>query len=160
MSKSKITKTIDYLSQPRHGITAAVLLVLFIVAVVFVWRKIKGLWSGSPVKILGDAAIEAGTGTTISPSIDFAHLVVRLLEATYRLGTDEDEVYSVLECLNTQADYMKLCKSWISSYSNWGFFVRSGVKATLPAQLQSELSSSELAKARNILIDKGITPDF
>lgn len=163
MSKSKITKTIDYLSDPKKGITAAVLLVLVIVAVVLVYKKVKGLWNGaSAVTVLGDAAIEAGTGTSITPSLDFALMCNRLLTACYWVGTNEDEVYSVLGMLNTQADYMKLSKAWAQKWSSSGWAVRNVMyqSSTLPGLLKSELDSSELAHAREILQSKGITPDF
>lgn len=164
MSKTKITKTIDYLSDPKKGITAAVLLVLAIVAVAFVWRKIKGLWTGSSgsstVTILGDAAIEAGTGTSISSSIDFANLWLRLWDATYRIGTDEDEVFAVLGMLNSQADYMKLSQVWSRKWALLGWPLTEYIPMTLPGLLKSELNSSELLQARNILTSKGITPDF
>lgn len=166
MSKTKITKTIDYLSDPKKGITAAVLLVLAIVAVAFVWRKVRGLWNGSyssgssAVTILGDAAIEAGTGTSITSSLDFAHLWLRLWEATVWTGTNEQEIYDVLGMLNSQADYMKLCNVWAQHWASAGWLAQMDVRSTLPATLKSELSSSELSKARNILLSKGITPDF
>ena len=163
MSKSKLTKTIDYLSDPKKGITAAVLLVLVIVAAVLVWRKLKGKWNGSSaLTALNDAAIEAGTGSSITQSLDFALMCNRLMTASYWVGTNEDEIYSVLGMLNTQADYMKLSKAWAQKWSSSGWAVRNVMyqSSTLAGLLRSELNSSELEHAREILRAKGITPDF
>lgn len=168
MSKPKITSTIDYLSDPRKGITAAVLLVLAIAAVWFFWSKIKQLWGGSSLKTtLDNSAIESATGTTITPTLQFHQLANRIWEATvaYAWGTNEEEVYAVLGCLNTPADYIKLENAWVDNYnatSGWNktFGTFWQARATLPAVLQSELNGKELAQARSILTAKGITPDF
>ena len=161
MSKSKITKTIDYLSEPRKAIVAAVLLVLAIVVVVFLWKKAKGLWTKKSLpELFDDTAIEANTGTSITPSIDFRMLVIRLWDACANIGTNEAEVYAVMESLNNQADYMKLGNTWIQQHNSLGWLARQALPGTLPAMLQSELNKSELAKVRSILTSKGITPDF
>ena len=168
MSKPKITSTIDYLSDPRKGITAAILLVLAIAAVWFFWSKIKQLWGGSSLKAgLKNSSIEAATGTSITPTLQFHQLALRIWEATaaYTFGTNEEEVYAVLRCLNTQADYIMLENAWVDNYnatSGWNktFGTLWQARATLPGILQSELNSRELAQARSILTAKGITPDF
>lgn len=161
MSKSKINKVIDYLSEPRKGIVALVLLVLVVIAAVFVWKKVRNVTqASSKEKLFSDNEIESGTGTVISGSLDFAHLVSRLWAAVVGMGTNEAEVYAVLGCLNTQADYMKLCRAWLTHWQESGWFARQATEPTLPGQLQAELDKTELAKARNILSGKGIEPDF
>ena len=174
MSKSKVTSTIDYLSDPRKGITAAILLVLAIVVVAFLWKKIRSLWDGSSLKgSIEDSKIESSTGSTITlTDSQFAQLAERLWTATceggdfWSFGTDEDEVYAVLGCLNTQADYAKLSLAWtecVNSKSWWKKHLTwAGMqsRSTLPGILRAELNSSELAHARSILTAQGITPDF
>lgn len=168
MNKPKITSTIDYLSDPRKGITAAVLLILAIAAVWFFWSKIKQLWGGSSLKTtLDNSAIEAATGTNITPTLQFNQLASRIWEATvsYAWGTNEEEVYAVLRCLNTPADYIKLEDAWVKFYNATSWWNRTignlwQAKATLPGLLHSELNGKELAQARSILNDKGIQPDF
>lgn len=161
MSKSKITSTIDYLSDPKKAITAAVLLVLAVAVVAFLWKKVSSLWSNSTLQgSMEDANIESNTGSNITGSINFQQLAKRMWDATDRFGTDENEVFAVLSCLNTQADYVKLCNAWCSLYVEKGWFNRLTAKATLPGTLTSELSTGELTRARGVLTDKGITPDF
>lgn len=152
MSKSKITSTIDYLSDPRKAITAAVLLVLVIAAIAFVWRKVSGLWKNSSYSVFDDP--------NVTSSINFGQLALRMYDATNRFGTDEEEVFNVLAVLQTQADYTKLCGEWTKLYDEKGFWHNLTAKSTLPGTLQSELSSIELSRARNILTEKGIAPDF
>ncbi len=163
MSKSKITSVIDYLSDPKKGITAAVLLVLVIVAVVFVWRKVKGISSGSGSGVassLSDTEIEVMTGTSVTKSTDFDSLVTRLWNACLGIGTNEKEVYAVMGCLNTQADYVKLNRMWAKKWKSMGFLARTALPNTIPELLQSELSAKELSMVRTILQENGITPDF
>lgn len=171
--KSKVTSTIDYLSDPRKGITAAILLVLVIVAVVFLWSKIKSLWQSSSLKNnLENDQIQTSTGASITLlDSQFAQLAQRLWEATcapqgaWAWGTNEDEVYAVLNCLNTQADYVKLGNAWTTLYNSKNWWQREMAtwgqsRGTLEGILQAELSSSELAHARSILTGKNITPGF
>ena len=66
----------------------------------------------------------------------------------------------VLEVLQTQDDYTKLCNEWAKLYDEKGFWYNLTARATLPGTLRSELSTSELSRARNILTGKGISPDF
>lgn len=175
MSKPKITSTIDYLSDPRKGITAAILLVLAVVVVWFLWKKIKGLWEDSSLSAAMDnKKIESHTGTSLTMlDSQYQQLAERIYDALAQSpigffglnGTNEDEIYSVLGSLNTRADYLKLCAAWQSLYNSlswWGRNVSQGGNAysTLAATLKSELNSSELAHARAILTAKGITPDF
>ena len=168
MSKKKISSTIDYLSDPRKGITAAILLVIVLVAVVWVSNKIRKLWRSSSLKSgLDDAAIEAAAGSSITASLNFRQLATRLWDATcaYTWGTNEQEVFAVLGCLNTQADYIKLSNAWAESYNATGWWNRNigtlwQARSTLAGVLQSELTKKELNQARSILTDKGITPDF
>lgn len=161
MSKSKITKTIDYFSDPKKAVTAAVLLILVIAVVAFLWKKISGIWKGSSLQgSLEDATIQANTNSSITSTLNFTQLAKRMWDATDRFGTDEAEVLAVLSCLQTQADYVKLCNAWCALYEEKGFFGRLTAQSTLPGTLVSELSTGELMQARSVLTERGITPDF
>lgn len=143
-----------------------------VVAVWAVWRKFR---KNGNITLKTDQDIQNATGTAITQSLDFAHLAKRMWDATvsyhtipwyitlWPTGTNESEVYAVLESINTQADYMKLEKAWVSYFESQSWVIRNlSIQAysTLPAVLKSELTKKELTKARNILIEKGITPDF
>lgn len=149
------------------------LAVLVVVIVVVLYKKLKSSSSGGG--FFSDSRIEQETGTSITGSTDFRHLVERLWNATvahrsvswvitwWPTGTDEEEVYSVLNCLNSQADYMKLEREWVAYYNEQSWYNRKlnmQAESTVPAVLQSELTKSELARCRSILEAKGITPDF
>lgn len=160
MIKSKIQQTIDYLSEPRKLIVVAVLVVVLIIVIYFISKKLKKVASGAGTTLYGDSKIESSTGTEITKSTDFTHLFARLWTAMAGIGTNEEEVYDCLRLLNSQADYMKLCNVWLSRWSGMGFMSKIHMKSTLPAQLQYDLTSSELQKCRLILEEKGIRPDF
>lgn len=161
MSKPKITSTIDYLSDPKKAITTAVLLLLAIATISFVWKKISGIWKNSSLQGgVEDANIQSSTNSSITPTLNFPQLANRMWDATDRFGTTEEEVFAVLACLQTQADYVKLCRAWRDLYEEKGWWFRLQAMSTLPGTLTSELDASELSRARAILTDKGITPDF
>ncbi len=141
--------------------------------VVVVWIVIKK--RRNPQGLKTESEIESSTGTNITSSLDFYHLAERLWNATvsYRslpiivswwpTGTNEKEVYAVLECLNTQADYMMLENAWVNYYKQKSWYVQHmnlQAESTVPAILRSELDANELQRCRDILTAKGITPDF
>jgi hypothetical protein len=146
--------------------------VLLVAAVLVILKKLNVIGSSGPKS---DAEIESGTGTSITPSIDFYHLVERLWDATvsyhsvpwvvswWPTGTNEKEVYAVLNVLNTEADYLKLEKEWVNYYNSKSWIIRNldwQAQGTVPAVLKSELTKSELQECRRILSGKGISPDF
>lgn len=147
-------------------------MVLLVAAILVILKKLNVIGSDG---YKTDSEIESGTGTSISHSLDFYHLVERLWDATvsyhslpwvvswWPTGTNEEEVYAVLNTLNTQADYMKLEKEWVNYYNSKSWVIRNldwQAQGTVPAVLKSELTGKELQNCRNILITKGITPDF
>lgn len=167
MKTKPITKFVNDNKTPLIVVAAVA------VAVVVFWivKKMRSAGSGS----LSDYQIEQGTGTPITAATDFRHLVVRLWQATvtYRsasvlvfnwpTGTDEDEVYAVLGCLRTQADYVKLEREWVAYFNEQSWFTRNlnmQAHGTVPAVLKSELTKKELQRCRDILTANGITPDF
>lgn len=167
MNKKQI---VEFAKKNQTALIVAAAVVVALVVAWLVWRKYR-----KSVGFNNDSDIENATGTTITTSIDFNHLAKRLWEATvsYRslpwivswwpTGTNEEEVYAVLGVLNTQADYLKLEQAWINYYESHSWIIRNlslQAEGTLPAILKSELTRSELAKARTILTGKGITPDF
>lgn len=177
----KLTSTIDYLSDPRKAVTAAVLLVIAVAVVVLLlkqggklWNKVVGLWNNSSLgQKTSTKKIENQTGTPSSYLPEqYAQLASRLWDACcaggdfWVFGTDEDEVYAVLDALQTQADYVMLCNAWVDLVASKSWWVRNltwaGLQArsTVPGLLSAELTQSELARARSILTSNGITPDF
>ena len=99
--------------------------------------------------------------------MDFASLRDRIASAVSGPGTDEEEIYSVLSELRTQADWEYLQRYWENSMENanigWGGLILSGMlgmATTLEATLKSELNKKELQRCREILEDHGITPGF
>lgn len=146
--------------------------VLLVAALIVILKKLNVIGASGPKS---DSEIESGTGTSITQSTDFYHLVERLWDATvsyhslpwivswWPTGTNENEVYAVLQLLNTPADYLKLEREWVNYYNSKSWLIRNldwQAQGTLPAVLKSELTKSELQQCRNILTSKGITPDF
>lgn len=170
MNTKKILKSLE---DPKTALAAVIVVVVFVFVSVWLFRKVKSLWSGSTLQgVWDDARIQSSTGTLITQSTDFGRLAQRMWEATcgggdfWAFGTDEAEVYAVLQSLNTQADYMKLCTAWESLVASAPWWKKNltfaGVqsRSTLQSLLHAELNSSELEHAREILRAKGITPDF
>ena len=157
-------KTITKLFKEKRAIAIAltVVVVLVVCWLVFgknLWRKIVN------TKAMNDA--ESHTGTNVTPHLDFPRLRDRLFDAIAWPGTDEDEIYSVLVELNTQADWEYLQRYWENSMSKqnigWGGLILSGMmgaSVTLIGTLKSELNRKELQRCRDILEGKGIVPGF
>lgn len=110
---------------------------------------------------------ETITGTSITPGIDFRELAERMLHAFIdRFGTDEDAVYAILNQLRTQADWVNLKRKYQEVWKdeNWlaqGIHMLISMKTgNLAQDLKDELTNSELQQCRDILLSKGITPDF
>jgi len=110
---------------------------------------------------------ETITGTSITPGIDFRELAERMLHAFIdRFGTDEDAVYAILDQLRTQADWVNLKRKYQEVWKdeNWlaqGIHMLISMKTgNLAQDLKDELTNSELQQCRDILLSKGITPDF
>lgn len=169
MKTNEITK---FLKKHKNQLLIAAGVVVLIVVV---WIVVRRRNRNADITLKTDSDIQNATGTPITQSLDFAHLAKRMWDATvsyhtipwyvtlWPTGTNESEVYAVLESLNTQADYMKLERAWVNYYESQSWIIRNlsyQAESTLPAILTSELTKSELTKARNILIQKGIQPDF
>lgn len=110
---------------------------------------------------------ETITGTTITIGIDFRELAERMLHAFIdRFGTDEDAVYAVLDQLRTQADWVNLKRKYKEVWKdeNWlaqGIHMLISMKTgNLVQDMKDELNNKELQQCRDILLSKGITPDF
>lgn len=146
--------------------------VLLVAAVLVILKKLNVIGSSG---LKSDSEIESGTGTSITHSLDFYHLVERLWDATvsyhslpwvvswWPTGTNEAEIYAVLSTLNSQADYMKLEKEWVNYYNSKSWLIRNldwQAHGTVPAVLKSELTGKELQQCRDILRSRDITPDF
>lgn len=166
----KTTDIKKFLKKNQKPLLIALAVVVVLVVVWLIWKKIR-----SQKGLKTNSEIEASTGTPITASLDFYHLVQRLWNATvsYRSlpilvswwpsGTNEAEVYAVLGTLSTPSDYMVLEKTWIEYFRQKSWFVQNlslQAEGTIPAILRSELNARELQRCREILLSKGITPDF
>lgn len=175
MSKITTTKfksSVEWLSKPSHAITVAVLLVLVVALVWFAVKKLKVAihkWNSAPEPTVDQS--------NLTPGLNFSELASRLWDATVGYhslgmaswfifnmptGTNETEVYAVLNTLRTTDDYLELKKQWKylyaekSAISSW----ITQANSTLPGTLVDELNAKELSRCRNILESHGITPDF
>lgn len=168
----KTKQIADFVKKNKKSLLIALGVLIIALAVRLVWRKKRGLGGVRPKTV---SEIESGTGYTVTPSTDFYRLAQRLWDATvayhslpwfvywWPSGTNEEEVYAVLGVLNNQADYMMLEAAWVNYFKEQSFVVRNfslQAEGSVPAVLKSELTKSELQKCREILLSKGITPDF
>ena len=140
-------------------------IIVAIVATLWAGKKIY-TWIASKInesKIRNDS--EEHTGTSITNTLQFKLLVERIFDAVYRLGTNEDEIYNVLAELRTQADWECIKRTWSSFYTSLPRVTQVGLQLggtypTLIGTFQHELNAKEIQRCRDILTDKGITPDF
>ncbi len=160
MQTTDITKFVK--KNKALAVALAVVAVLVVCWFVFgkdLWRKLANS------KAKSDS--ENYTGTDTTPYMNFPGLRDRLFRAISGPGTDEDEIYSVLSELNTQADWEYLQRYWENSFDKnnigWGGVILSGMmgaSTTLIGTLKSELDKKELQRCREILKGKKITPGF
>lgn len=167
--KSELKKTMQsagkWVSDNKKPILIIVAVIVSIALTIWIGKKIYAWVVGkiNEAKIVNDS--EDHTGTSVTSTLQFKSLVVRLIEATRLWGTNENEIYNVLGELRTQADWEALKRTWVISYQNankvaqLSFYI-GGCQSTLIGTLYSELDESELQHCREILQSHGITPDF
>lgn len=160
-----VTNTGKWLVDNRKKVLIISAVIVAVIVTLWAAKKIYK-WAANKISAakLKNAA-EEHTGTSVTSTIDWSSLFSRMLDAVYPLGTNEDEVYSVLGELRTQADWEVLKRAWTQWYTGlptitqFGFRL-GGTMPTLVETLYKELTSSELQHCREILEAKGISPDF
>ena len=150
----------------KKPILIAVGVIVAVVVVWIVWKRIKNGLQNQADK----EQAEENTGQSVTTSINWRDLAVRLRKAfggPNSSGTDENEIYLVLGTLRNQADWEYLKRYWTSYCDSLPWWqslndvLMNGTNyKSLTASLIYELDSSELQTCRNILEQKGITPDF
>lgn len=142
------------------------LIALAVIAVVLVvWIVVRRLRQSSGTQ---KSYVEDLTGQSVTAGLNFDQLAERMFNAwVSTLGTDEAEVYSILEQLNNQADWEYLQAryqaywSTFPAYEQWihGIFGL-GLTGVLIADMRRELNKKELQRCRDILTGKNINPGF
>lgn len=161
MKTNEITK---FLKKHKTPLLIAAGVLVVIVVVWIIWKRTKGVYTRDK------ELAEQNTGQQVTISINWNDLLTRLLNAfsgPNSSSTNEAEVYAVLGTLRNQADWEYLKRSWNTYCENMPWWNRlkytilntSNYKS-LTASLIYELDSGELQQCRDILIAKGITPDF
>lgn len=150
----------------KKPILIAVGVIVAVVVVCIVWKRIKNSLQNQADK----EQAEENTGQSVTTSINWRDLAVRLRKAfsgPNSSGTDENEIYLILGTLRNQADWEYLKRYWTSYCDSLPWWqslndvLMNGTNyKSLTASLIYELDSSELQTCRNILKQKGITPDF
>jgi hypothetical protein len=111
--------------------------------------------------------VEDLTGQQVTAGLNFDDLAKRMFTAWITFGTDENEVYSILDQMNNQADweYLKArYEAYWDSLPMYEQFIHTtfglGLLGVLVSDFRRELSKSELQHCRDILIGHGIEPGF
>ena len=159
MKTKEITKFVNNNKKTIVIVAVGVLLIVIIWGVVAFVKKMAG-------KAKAKKAAETLTGQNLTQGLNHAEIIGIIAEACIGPGTNENAIYSALGRLGNNADWEYVQNLWIENYTNnlsrlerFGASVF-GVKTTLVGTLSSELNKKELAKCREILEEKNITPDF
>ena len=161
MKTKDITK---FLKKNQKPLLIALGVLAVAVVVWLVFRRSRGISADQ------QHLAEQNTGEHVTVSINWRDLAIRLRKAFSGPGsssTDEAEVYAVLGVLRNQADWEYLKRYW-TEYCNslpWWQRLNDNLMNTtnyksLVSALKYELDSGELQQCRDILLSKGITPDF
>jgi hypothetical protein len=153
-----------FLKKNQKPLLIALAVVVVLVVAWIIWRRSRG------INAYQKQLAEENTGTPVTVSINWNDLASRLRKAfsgPNSSGTDESEVYAVLNTLRTQADWEYLKRYWpiyCESLPLWqrlrDNLFNTGNYKSLPVLLIYELDSRELQQCRDILAANGITPDF
>lgn len=160
----KTKQIADFVKKNKKSLLISLGVVVVLVVVWVIVRRKKGIDTKEK-----DLA-EQNTGQSITAGINWRDLADRLRAAfsgPNASGTDEVEVYAVLGTLRNQADWEYLKRYWATYCDSLPWWKRlndnlmntSNYKS-LVASLIYELSTIELQHCREILLSKGITPDF
>lgn len=144
----KRLKFLDELT-PKRMLTLAIIAVVVVVTVYFLWDKIVGsIRDARAQNNLSQEVSQYGAGTLTSSQIN--SLAVQIYRAMRGPGTDEDAVANVLTQLGNNADYAALRAAYVGVNQSTRF-------PTLDSRIAYEGTGSELQKWRSILQSKSIT---
>ena len=137
-----------------------------VVAVVVVWIVVKKVRQNSEKK--DKEKSEDLTGQSVTPGLNFDDFAKRIFSAwVSTFGTDENEVYSILEQLNNQADWDYLKRRYEAYWNSMPTYEQLihttfglGLSGVLVSDFRREFSKKELQHCRDILEGKNITPGF
>lgn len=157
-----MSKLTLFLKNNKKGIIAISISVIVLVIVLAIVKAIRS----KTVAGQKEQAEQIG-GASVSSDLNFDDMAKRLLKAFYQnFGTNEDEVYTVLGLLKNRSDWEYLKTAYNVQWKAEGgvsIFVHtvfSWLSGNLITDLKSEMNNKELQQCRDILIAKGITPDF
>lgn len=136
-----------------------------IVAVVVVWIIVKRLRRNPTTQ---KEKVEELTGQQVTAGLNFDDLAKRMFIAwVSTFGTDENEVYSILEEMNNQADWEYLKERYAAYWDSLPVYEQIihttaglGLSGVLVSDFRRELNRNELQHCRNILTAKNINPGF
>lgn len=138
-----------------------------IVVVVIIWIIVRKLTKGVTTATQKNK-IEDLTGQTVTSGLNFDEMAKRMFAAwVTTIGTDENEVYSILEQLNNQADWEYLQARYQAYWNSMPVyeqlvhtFAGLGLSGILVSDFRRELNRRELQRCREILEGKNINPAF
>lgn len=138
-----------------------------VVAIIAIWIVVKKILNKSSKQNQKEEA-ETETGQQVTPGLNFDELAKRMFNAWISTwGTDENEVYSILGMMNTQADWWYFQERYAAYWNSLPMYERIihttaglGLSGRLISDFRRELNKNELKHCRDILTAKGITPDF
>ena len=139
-----------------------IITVVVVVAAIVLWKSGKKIWNYFD-RNNDQYQSEDETGTNVTAGLGHSRLAKQIYTACESAGTDENAIYSALSQLRTQADWELLQRRFANVYEDthaWYHVLSTNLSSDLVATLQSELSTSELNRCREILEDHGIEPGF
>ena len=160
MKTNEITKFLK-----KHKTPLLIATGVIVVAVV-VWIIVKRQRKSDPKAT--KEKVEEMTGQIVTSGLNFDDLAQRMFTAWIStLGTDENEVYSILAQMNNQADWEYLKERYEAYWNGLPTYeqiihttVGLGLTGVLVSDFRRELNKSELQRCREILAGKHIEPGF
>lgn len=118
----------------------------------------KGVEAAQAAEIDRDIA-QMGIRTSYTLT-EYTSLADRLYEAMFDTGTDEDEVYAVMQQMMNDADVYATIKAFGSRRAPLGDSLSGAVFWTLPVYIRKDMSDDEVTNVNTILDSKGIRFKF
>lgn len=137
-----------------------------IVLIIVVWIVVKQMRKTNATT--QKTEVESMTGQQVTAGLNFDDLAKRMFTAwVSTIGTDENEVYSILDQMNNQADWEYLKARYEAYWNGMPVYEQIihttaglGLSGVLVSDFRRELDKSELQRCRDILTGKGINPGF